>query len=194
MQKSKKSFAKIILAIMVIFALAIPASTFAYANSDVAAIAETDASLAIDEGDVEALKAAVDKAAEEGTKDTLMSTEEPTEVAADVEAEVSDASAEDTLVEGETAEDGAAEDAAAEAPEEESADATGATGETAFSVDIDGEATDYDLSDGESAAAYVDGYADNQTTPASKNILKQHSARYVKKSALMQHYFHFSLR
>ncbi len=30
-----------------------------------------------------------------------------------------------------------------------------------FTVEIDGEATDYDLSDGDSAAAYVDGYADN---------------------------------
>lgn len=39
----------------------------------------------------------------------------------------------------------------------------GAAEETAFSVDIDGEVTDYDLTDGESAAAYVDSYADNLT-------------------------------
>ena len=39
----------------------------------------------------------------------------------------------------------------------------GADAETAFSVDIDGEVTDYDLTDGESAAAYVDSYADNLT-------------------------------
>ncbi len=32
---------------------------------------------------------------------------------------------------------------------------------TAFSVDVDGEAVDYDLSDGDSAHAYVDAYADN---------------------------------
>ena len=102
MQKSKKSFAKIILAIMVIFALVIPASTVAFANSDVAAIAETDASIAADDGNTEALQAAEGEALEE-------------EVAAG----------------------------------------------TAFTVDIDGEATEYDLSDGDSAAAYVDGYADN---------------------------------
>ncbi len=34
---------------------------------------------------------------------------------------------------------------------------------TAFSVDVDGEAVDYDLSDGDSAHAYVDAYADNLT-------------------------------
>ena len=39
----------------------------------------------------------------------------------------------------------------------------GAAEETAFSVDVDGEVTDYDLTDGESASAYVDSYADNLT-------------------------------
>ena len=39
----------------------------------------------------------------------------------------------------------------------------GAAEETAFSVDVDGEVTDYDLTDGESASAYVDAYADNLT-------------------------------
>ncbi len=34
---------------------------------------------------------------------------------------------------------------------------------TVFSVDVDGEAVDYDLSDGDSAHAYVDAYADNLT-------------------------------
>ena len=42
----------------------------------------------------------------------------------------------------------------------------GADAETAFSVDVDGEVTDYDLTDGESAAAYVDAYADNLTNDA----------------------------
>ncbi len=37
----------------------------------------------------------------------------------------------------------------------------GADTGTAFSVDVDGEAVDYDLSDGDSAHAYVDSYADN---------------------------------
>ncbi len=36
-----------------------------------------------------------------------------------------------------------------------------APADTAFSVTVDGEATDYDLTDGESAQAYVDSYADN---------------------------------
>ena len=35
-----------------------------------------------------------------------------------------------------------------------------------FSVDVDGEITDYDLEDGESAHAYVDSYADNLTNDA----------------------------
>ncbi|MBR5562086.1 MAG: Na+/H+ antiporter NhaC family protein [Clostridia bacterium] len=44
------------------------------------------------------------------------------------------------------------------------ADDTLTTGaNTAFSVDVDGEAVDYDLSDGDSAHAYVDSYADNLT-------------------------------
>ncbi len=42
----------------------------------------------------------------------------------------------------------------------------GAEAETAFSVDVDGEVTEYDLTDGESAAAYVDSYADNLTNDA----------------------------
>ena len=59
----------------------------------------------------------------------------------------------------------ATEDAmAVSAADEEVAVLTvGADAETAFSVDIDGEVTDYDLTDGESAAAYVDSYADNLT-------------------------------
>ena len=57
-----------------------------------------------------------------------------------------------------------ADDSAAPATDGEAvilmADAT--TGaDTVFSVDVDGEAVDYDLSDGDSAHAYVDSYADN---------------------------------
>ncbi len=39
----------------------------------------------------------------------------------------------------------------------------GAAAETSFTVDVDGEAAEYDLTDGESAQAYVDSYADNLT-------------------------------
>ena len=39
----------------------------------------------------------------------------------------------------------------------------GASAETAFSVDVDGEVTDYDLTDGDSALSYVESYADNLT-------------------------------
>ena len=62
-----------------------------------------------------------------------------------------------------------ADDSAAAATEGEvailmAADDTLTTGaNTAFSVDVDGEAVDYDLSDGDSAHAYVDSYADNLT-------------------------------
>ena len=60
----------------------------------------------------------------------------------------------------------AADDSAAAATEGEAmllmADDALTTGAgTAFSVDVDGEAVDYDLSDGDSAHAYVDAYADN---------------------------------
>ena len=34
---------------------------------------------------------------------------------------------------------------------------------SSFTVDVDGEVVEYDLSDGESAQAYVDSYADNLT-------------------------------
>lgn len=40
---------------------------------------------------------------------------------------------------------------------------TNGTPELQFAVDVDGEATDYDLSDSDSAMAYVDSYADNLT-------------------------------
>ncbi len=40
---------------------------------------------------------------------------------------------------------------------------TAVAAETAFSVEVDGEETEYDLSDAESAGAYVDSYADNVT-------------------------------
>ena len=41
------------------------------------------------------------------------------------------------------------------------AEGEAAPAETSFAVDVDGEVTEYDLTDGESAHAYVDGYADN---------------------------------
>ncbi len=88
MQKSKKSIARIILAVMIVLALAVPVTCTAFA---------TDAG------------------------------------AADGEAAVL---------------------------------TVGADAETVFSVDVDGEVTDYDLTDGESAAAYVDAYADNLTNDA----------------------------
>ena len=83
---SKKSIAKILLALMIVFALAIPMTATVFATDDVMAISEDAAVLTI-----------------------------------------------------------------------------GADTETSFSVDVDGEATEYDLTDGESAAAYVDSYADNLT-------------------------------
>ncbi len=60
-----------------------------------------------------------------------------------------------------------ADDSAAPATDGEAvilmADATTDGADTVFSVDVDGEAVDYDLSDGDSAHAYVDSYADNLT-------------------------------
>ncbi len=99
MQKTRKSMAKIILALMIIFTVALPMSSFAFA-----AEAELNA---------------------------------------------------DPVAYGTAS--------VADAP----ATATDAT----FSVDIDGEITDYDLSDGDSAAAYVDSYADNLSSDPG---FKQH--------------------
>ena len=96
---SKRSIAKIILAFMIVFALAIPMTATVFATEDVMAISAAD-------GDAVLL---------------------------------------------------AATDGDAAVP------TIGAEAETAFSVDIDGEVTDYDLTDGDSAAAYVDSYADNLT-------------------------------
>ncbi len=56
-----------------------------------------------------------------------------------------------------------ATEAAPDAADEAVVLTIGADAETAFSVDVDGEVTDYDLTDDESAAAYVDSYADNLT-------------------------------
>ena len=84
---SKKSIAKIILAFMIVFALAIPMTATVFATEDVMAISADDAAVLT----------------------------------------------------------------------------IGAEAETSFSVDVDGEVTDYDLTDGDSAAAYVDSYADNLT-------------------------------
>ena len=95
---SKRSIAKIILAFMIVFALALPMTSAVFATDDVMAISA--------EGDAVLL---------------------------------------------------AATDGDAAVP------TIGAEAETAFSVDIDGEVTDYDLTDGDSAAAYVDSYADNLT-------------------------------
>lgn len=49
------------------------------------------------------------------------------------------------------------------AAEEENVLLAAPASESVFSVDVDGEATDYDLSDGDSAHAYVDDYANNLT-------------------------------
>ncbi len=49
---------------------------------------------------------------------------------------------------------------------------------SAFSVDVDGEAVEYDLSDGESAHAYIDSYADNLTNDAG---FKEHIATAIAK-------------
>lgn len=53
-----------------------------------------------------------------------------------------------------------------------------APAENAFSVDIDGEVTEYDLSDGDSAHAYVDAYADNL---GSDPDFKSHIATAIEK-------------
>ncbi|MBQ2847600.1 MAG: Na+/H+ antiporter NhaC family protein [Clostridia bacterium] len=73
---------------------------------------------------------------------------------------------------------------------DDSADAAVTTGEavilaapvesagTVFSVDVDGEAVEYDLSDGDSAHAYVDSYADNLTNDPG---FKEHIVAAIEK-------------
>ncbi len=53
------------------------------------------------------------------------------------------------------------------APADGSTITIGADESPVFSVDVDGEAVDYDLSDGDSAMGYVDSYADNLTNDPS---------------------------
>ncbi len=63
----------------------------------------------------------------------------------------------------------AADDSAADAP----ILTTGTEEAPVFTVDVDGEEVDYDLADGDSAAAYVDSYADNLTNdPAFKSHIE----------------------
>ena len=60
-----------------------------------------------------------------------------------------------------------------DAPAEDAVLTTGTEEAPVFSVDVDGELTDYDLTDGDSAAAYVDSYADNLTNdPAFKTHIE----------------------
>ena len=60
-----------------------------------------------------------------------------------------------------------------DAPAEDAVLTTGTEESPVFSVDVDGELTDYDLTDGDSAAAYVDSYADNLTNdPAFKTHIE----------------------
>ena len=60
-----------------------------------------------------------------------------------------------------------------DAPAEDVILTTGTEEAPVFSVDVDGEVTDYDLTDGDSAAAYVDSYADNLTNdPAFKTHIE----------------------
>ena len=60
MQKSRKTMAKIILAIMVVFALAIPMSASCFAADDVAAISEDAAVLTVGAADETAFTVDVD--------------------------------------------------------------------------------------------------------------------------------------
>ena len=130
MQKSKRSLAKILLALMIIFAIAMPMSSITFAVAE----------------EAQAISAAADEAVTVAEGEDLGEAKE-----ADTAEDA--AAAEDTG----TQTVGAIE----EAPAEEKSEETAAP--AAFTVDVDGEATEYDLSDGESAAAYVDSYADNLT-------------------------------
>ena len=64
------------------------------------------------------------------------------------------------------------------AAEEENVLLVAPASESVFSVDVDGEAVDYDLSDGDSAHAYVDDYANNLTNDPS---FESHVDQAIKK-------------
>ncbi len=72
----------------------------------------------------------------------------------------------------------ATEDGAAPAADGEAVVLMAAPADSTFSVDVDGEAYDYDLADGESAHAYVDSYADNLTNDPD---FKTHIAQAIEK-------------
>ena len=138
MQKSKRSLAKILLAFMIIFAIAMPMSSITFAVAE----------------EAQAISAAADEAVTVAEGEDLGEAKE-----ADTAEDA--AAAEDTG----TQTIGAIE----EAPAEEKTEETAAP--AAFSVDVDGEAVEYDLNnpseDEETgklgAAEYVDSYADNLT-------------------------------
>ncbi len=89
--------------------------------------------------------------------------EDPVAVAPDADVTVE---ADAALTEEETKE-------GTDLPAEDSVLTTGTEESPVFSVDVDGEVTDYDLTDGDSAAAYVDAYADNLTNdPAFKTHIE----------------------
>lgn len=73
------------------------------------------------------------------------------------------ASPEDTTLADETTLTEEATNEGTDVAEDEAVIATGTEESPVFSVDVDGEIVDYDLTDGDSAAAYVDAYADNLT-------------------------------
>ena len=89
--------------------------------------------------------------------------EDPVAVAPDADVTVE---ADAALTEEETKE-------GTDLPAEDAVLTTGTEESPVFSVDVDGEVTDYDLTDGDSAAAYVDAYADNLTNdPAFKTHIE----------------------
>ena len=89
--------------------------------------------------------------------------EDPVAVAPDADVTVE---ADAALTEEETKE-------GTDLPSEDAVLTTGTEESPVFSVDVDGEVTDYDLTDGDSAAAYVDAYADNLTNdPAFKTHIE----------------------
>ena len=138
--KQKRTLARLILALLLVLALAVPFTVVSFAEEGSATENAVDAVLLAADEAAEAVGDAVGEAA----------------------AAVSDAAQDVAEAVGDAAEKAAdaAQDAAQAAEEVLTIGAT-AEGETAFTVGEGEDAVDYDLTDADSAQEYVDGYAGN---------------------------------
>ena len=140
--KKNRTYARLILALMLVLALAIPFSCMTFAEDGNAAEDAAQAVLYAAEDAAQSVGEAVGDAAEAVGDAVAAAADKVGEVASDAAEAVGEAA--ETI--------GAAVEEAAAAE---------ASGDTVFTLGEGEDAVEYDLSDPDSAQEYVDGYADN---------------------------------